>query len=92
MKVELDKAGDSAINMAEEDAYDAVEEFKKSKELQEYLNSYGAESFDMAYEDLRRYLQAKKPFMDIFFIDMVKNAFFNKRDLDLTPVNDKAAE
>lgn len=44
-------------------------------------------SFNMACKDIRRYLQAKEPYLDRSFIDVVQNAFLNSEELDLTPVN-----
>lgn len=86
----LDK--DSAIDPVGENAHAANEEFKKSNDLQEYLNSYGVSSFEMAYKDLRRYLQVKRPLLELFFIGTVKDAFLNREELDLTLVNDQHAE
>lgn len=46
----------------------------------------------MACEDLRRYLQAKRPSLDISFTVVVQNAFINGEDMDLTLVSNKAAK
>lgn len=78
MKAELDKARDNVINTIGENTHDAITKFKKRKELQEYLNSYGVGSFEMACENLKRYLQVKKPTLDIFLIDVVKIVFLNR--------------
>lgn len=64
-----------AIDLAKVNSKAIVKEFKKSLKLQEYLNFYRISLFNMTCEDTRRHLQAKKLFMDTFFIDIVHNAF-----------------
>lgn len=68
-----------------------MEELKRSLKLQEYHNSYTVNNFEMAYKDMKLYLQKKKKvvFLDLSFIDIVKNAFLLQEDLDFTPISDK---
>lgn len=80
----LDEARDRDIDLPEVNLKSIVEEFKKNPKLQEYLNSYRMGVFNMAYEDMRRYLQAKQPSVDKSFIDVVQNALLEGKELDHT--------
>lgn len=51
----LDEVRDGAIDLAKVNFKVAVEEFKKSLDLQKYLNSYGMGSFNITCDDMRRY-------------------------------------
>lgn len=69
--IELEKASDGTINLAKMNSRVATEEFKYSLELQKHLNSYGMGSFNMACEDMRKYLEAKHPNLDRSFVDII---------------------
>lgn len=81
--IKFDEARYKEINLAEVHSKAAIEDFKKSLELQEYMNSYGIGSFNMACEDIREYLEAKNLTLDRSFIDIVQNTCLDSEDLDL---------
>lgn len=66
---ELEGVKNGAVDLAEVNSKAAVEKFKKSPELQEYLNSYRMGSLNMSYE--AEYVEAKHPNLDRFFVDIV---------------------
>lgn len=42
--------------------------------------------FNMACDDIQRYLIAKCPTMDKSFVDVIQNSFIDGEELDFTPV------
>lgn len=67
----LEEVRDGDMDIVKVNSKAAVEEFKKSFELQEFLNTYYMGSFNMAYNDMREYLEVKHPNLDRSFINIV---------------------
>lgn len=43
----------------------------------------------MVCKDIRQYLQAKRPSLDLSFVDIIKDAFLKGEYLNLTPTSDQ---
>lgn len=91
-QIELEEVRDSTIELAETNSKVIVANFKRNDKLQHYLLSYGVGSYDMAYEDFRKHLQAKKPSWDLGFIDLTKESFHNGEDVEQTLANERPIE
>lgn len=81
-QIELKEAREGEIKLVLINSKTALEAFKRSNELQQYLFFYGVGSYDMACEDLSKYLTTVQPFWNLEFINIIKQAFHKGKDLD----------
>lgn len=77
---------DGAVNLVVSNAQATIEQYKTGLEIQKFLMTYRVGSFNMVFDDMRRYLTTKHPSIDKSFLDVVQKDFIEGEELDFTLV------
>lgn len=83
---ESEEAKNEVVDLTELNSKVVVDQYKKGPEIQEFLNTYEMDYFNMAYDDTRKFLQAKHSIVYRSFIDIIQNAFIDGEELTFTLV------
>lgn len=68
--VELEEVKDEVMDLTQANSKATIKEFKEGPEFQKFLHTYAMGSFNMACNDMRRYLKAKCLTMDKSFVNV----------------------